>query len=172
MNLFLNQPVFHRPRLFLKPGNLGLELLVLILEMAQAGLHLTRRRTTSQYAFSPRSPSPKKSVITTQPDRSHRPLLEPSATGRSATGRADVPAEVDPAITESARKGSTASCDQKYRVRSTSESTTVFVNSMRGYCGYSGSLASIPEVYAGAKLGARSSWSSEAEARVRRLTSA
>ena len=44
VDLFLDQPVFHRPRLFLDPGNLGLELLVLILEMAQAGLHLARRR--------------------------------------------------------------------------------------------------------------------------------
>src|SRR5208282_2900252 len=57
VDLFLDQPVFHRPRFFLELGNLGLELLVLILEMAQAGLHLARRRTASQYTITPSATS-------------------------------------------------------------------------------------------------------------------
>src|SRR5271157_1592013 len=79
VDLFLDQPVFHRPRLFLESGNLGLELFVLILEMAQADLHLARRRTAGQYTFSPRATRYKKESYHHPTGTCRGPAIDPGA---------------------------------------------------------------------------------------------
>ncbi len=57
MDLFLDETVFDRPRLFLELGNLGLELLVLILQMAQAGLQSDLSTVRRSVRFvAPRNP--------------------------------------------------------------------------------------------------------------------
>ena len=79
MNLLLDQPVFHRPRLFLEPGNLGLELLVLILEMAQAGLQLARRRTAGQILLSLRAATVTKRALSPPSRHGRQGPLSPGA---------------------------------------------------------------------------------------------
>ena len=56
VDLFLDQPILERPALFLELGDLGLELLVLELEMAHRGLHLAGRGPSGQHATASRAP--------------------------------------------------------------------------------------------------------------------
>ena len=55
VHLLLDQPIIHRPVLFLELGDLGLQLLVLELKMAQRGFHLPGRRAAAEQVLTSRA---------------------------------------------------------------------------------------------------------------------